>query len=441
MRVVQALGWYFPESIGGTEVYVAGLSRRLCAAGVDVAIAAPDPAAARERFYEHEGVPVYRYPVPRAPTRAEVQGLVTVRGAERFHEWLRGQRADVVHVHTFGTGLGLDELKAAKAAGARVFATSHSSRLGWVCQRGTMMRWGEALCDGVCRPAKCAACELSRRGLPRTLARLVGSIPPAASLRFRSLPGRLGTALAMTDLIARNQAAQREMLATVDRFVVLTRWALEAVAANGAPPGKLVLSRLGVGQTGFSAKPSPDRQPTRRPITVGYLGRLEAVKGVHDLVRAAASLPSEAPIRIEIRGPLVTDDERAYLRELRILAGTDRRIAFLPPVPHGEVPELLAGYDVLCCPAVCLEGGPTVAIEAHAVGTPVIGTRIGGLAELVDDGVSGRLVAPGDWQALADVLLEMAGDPAGTIDRWRPALSRPRTMDEVAAEYLTLYRS
>jgi glycosyltransferase involved in cell wall biosynthesis len=90
---------------------------------------------------------------------------------------------------------------------------------------------------------------------------------------------------------------------------------------------------------------------------------------------------------------------------------------------------------------VCLEGGPTVAIEAHAAGTPVIGTRIGGLAELVGDGVSGRLVAPDDWRALAAVLLEMAGDPAGTIDRWRAALPRPRTMDEVAAEYLTLYGS
>jgi glycosyltransferase involved in cell wall biosynthesis len=82
-----------------------------------------------------------------------------------------------------------------------------------------------------------------------------------------------------------------------------------------------------------------------------------------------------------------------------------------------------------------------VAIEAHAAGTPVIGTRIGGLAELVGDGVSGRLVAPGHWQALAGVLLEIAGDPAGTIDRWRARLPRPRTMDEVAAEHLTLYRS
>ena len=69
-------------------------------------------------------------------------------------------------------------------------------------------------------------------------------------------------------------------------------------------------------------------------------------------------------------------------------------MTFAPAVTAIEVPQILAGYDVLCCPAVCLEGGPTVAIEAHAVGTPVIGTRIGGLAELITDGVNGKLVRP-----------------------------------------------
>jgi glycosyltransferase involved in cell wall biosynthesis len=101
--------------------------------------------------------------------------------------------------------------------------------------------------------------------------------------------------------------------------------------------------------------------------------------------------------------------------------------------------DVLAGYDVLCCPSVCAEGGPTAAIEAHAVGTPVIGTRIGGLAELVTDGVNGRLVPPGDWRALASALADLARDPAGTVDRWRLALPRARTMDEIAADYEALY--
>ena len=93
MKIVHALGWYFPESLGGTEVYVAGLCRRLRAAGRDVRVAAPDPGAAGERAYEHDGIPVYRYPVPSRPTRDESQGMTPARGAERFHAWLNGATA------------------------------------------------------------------------------------------------------------------------------------------------------------------------------------------------------------------------------------------------------------------------------------------------------------------------------------------------------------
>jgi len=75
MKIVQALGWYFPESLGGTEVYVAGLCRRLRAAGREVRVAAPDAGAPGERGYEHDGIPVYRYPAPSRPTRDESQGL------------------------------------------------------------------------------------------------------------------------------------------------------------------------------------------------------------------------------------------------------------------------------------------------------------------------------------------------------------------------------
>ncbi len=85
MKIVQAVGWYYPDSLGGTEVYVAGLCRRLRESGQEVLVAAPDPGAAAERRYEHDGVPVYRYPIPSAPTREECQGETPVRGTERFH--------------------------------------------------------------------------------------------------------------------------------------------------------------------------------------------------------------------------------------------------------------------------------------------------------------------------------------------------------------------
>ena len=179
-----------PTSTGGTEVYVSELSKRLRAAGHEVLIAAPETLGQQERTYDEGGFPVYRYPIPPRVTRDESQGRVIVRGAELFHEWLRRTQPDVVHMHTYVTGLGLAELRVAKALGAKVIATTHSASLGFTCQRGTMMRWGSKLCDGLVRPAKCAACQLEHRGVAKPLALGAAMIPASIGAVGRGIPGR-----------------------------------------------------------------------------------------------------------------------------------------------------------------------------------------------------------------------------------------------------------
>jgi glycosyltransferase involved in cell wall biosynthesis len=439
VKIVQAVEWYYPEGSGGTEVYVSGLCRKIRDAGHDVCVAAPDPGQVQPRTYWHDGVEVFRYPIPSQPSRRECQGRITVRGAEHFHDWLKKQEPNIVHFHTFGTGLGLHEIKAARAARARVVVTTHSASLGFLCQRGTMMQWGEYLCDGICEPAKCSACELQHRGLSKRVARTLAVLPLAISGAANKLPGKVGTALSMGDLITFNQRQQADMLQLVDAFVVLTSWAFDRVMANGASQEKVRLNRLGVRELPSVRKSGPDRKPTRCPILVGYLGRFEAVKGVEDFARAIASLPLELPIRFEFRGPVNNTAERGIVDLLKGVVRDDARVAFAPSVAPEAAYEVLASYDVLCCPSVCVEGGPTVALEAHAVGTPVIGTRIGGLAEIISDGMNGRLVPPGDWRALARVLIEVVGSPHTTIDKWRTELPTPRTMDQVSSEYLQLY--
>src|SRR2546421_7092543 len=124
VKIVHAIGWYFPDSLGGTEVYVEGLSRRLREAGHNVSIAAPDKSCIEERRYEHDGVPVYRYCIPTSPTRAECQNELPARGVERFHSWLEEEQPDVVHFHSFVTGLGLSEIRAATSTGARIIMTN-----------------------------------------------------------------------------------------------------------------------------------------------------------------------------------------------------------------------------------------------------------------------------------------------------------------------------
>ena len=434
MRIVQAAGWYLPTSKGGTELYVSELAKRLRAAGHDVVIAAPEAGGQDERTYDEDGFEVYRYPIPSLVTREEAQGRVTVRGADRFHEWLRRKQADVVHMHTYVTGLGLAELRVAKGTGARVIATTHAASLGFTCQRGTMMRWGTTLCDGLARPSKCAACQLQHRGIARPLAMAAAMMPPSMGGLGRTIPGWFGTMIGMTDLIAFNQAAQREMLDLVDRFVVLSDWARSVLIANGAPPAKIALNRLGV-------RFPVDAEAARRsgsPVTVAYIGRFEPIKGATDFARAISMLPKSAPMRFEFHGPVQFRTELAVVDRLKAIVGPDAWVHFGGELDAAGVRSVLGRVDAICSPSRVVEGGPTIALEAQAFGVPVIGSDIPALSELVTDGVNGRLYPAGDARALASILMELAANP-DLVNDWRASLTPVRTMDDVTRDYLELY--
>jgi len=90
-------------------------------------------------------------------------------------------------------------------------------------------------------------------------------------------------------------------------------------------------------------------------------------------------------------------------------------------------------------PSLWFENGPTIALEAMAVGTPIIASRVGNLAEIVDDRVNGRLVEAGSVSELSAAILEAASDPRTTIDAWRSALGPVRSMDDIARDYMTMY--
>ncbi len=440
VKIVQALGWYHPDSIGGTEVYVAALARRLQAEGHDVLIAAPRAGLDQPRTYRHQDCDVFRYPVPAAPTRDEAQGEVTVRGAEHFHRWLADTRADIVHFHTFVTGLGLKEICAAKHANpdSRVVVTTHASSLGYLCQRGTLMWRGETLCDGVVDPVRCAECVLQHRGAPALAGAAVARVPAALSHAAASLPGPIGTAFGLPDLIVRNLDRQRAMFALIDAFVVLTDRAAEIVRANGGPAQKVVVNRLGVRDETIAVDRRPPRTPSA-PIRAGYVGRFEDVKGVLDLAEAMRRVPAGVPLQLDFRGPAQSPSDRAVKTKIATMLASDGRVRVGDGVEPDRVLDLLRSYDVVCCPSRCLEGGPTVGLEAMACGVPVIAASQGGVAEVVQDGSNARIVPPGDVDRLAAALVEVATNPAATLDLWAQRLPRPRTMRDVASDYLSLY--
>jgi glycosyltransferase involved in cell wall biosynthesis len=423
VNVLHATEWYFPDHVGGIEVYIAELARRQRAAGMRPIVVAPESGGEAVRAYEWEGTPVLRFPLAAA-------------GAG-FEECLRRVAPDVVHVHSLSTGIGIEQVASARRAAGRVIFTAHLPSLGFLCLRGTLHKWGTEVCDGHVDETVCAACTLQSRGVPRPLARAVTQVGRALGSASTLAPGRLRTALRMSHIVGENRERHERLLRDVDAFVALNRRALEIVRDNGAPLDKLVLNPLGVGFVA-QPKPSPDVRPTRSPVAVGFIGRIHPTKGLHVLVEALRALPRDAALTIDVFGPDEGQDAEDLVGLLRRTASEDTRLRLRGPLTRERVVAQLRELDVLCCPSTWWENGPTIALEAQACGTPVIGTALGAMPEFIRDGVNGRVLPPGQWEPLRDALDEIARDPQ-MVDEWRRALPVPRSMDDVARDYERLY--
>jgi glycosyltransferase involved in cell wall biosynthesis len=154
----------------------------------------------------------------------------------------------------------------------------------------------------------------------------------------------------------------------------------------------------------------PPWEPDGRPV-VGYVGRIEPRKGVLDLVEAAPSLEG---VRVVIVGDDPFSSDPGYLARV----DASRQVERYPWIDGAD--GLMGALDVLVLPSRAEPFG-TVLAEAMNAGTPVVATRVGGLPEVVDDGVTGRLVEPGDPAALAAAIKEVLArkDEMGAAARER----------------------
>jgi glycosyltransferase involved in cell wall biosynthesis len=177
----------------------------------------------------------------------------------------------------------------------------------------------------------------------------------------------------------------------------------------------------------------PDSEPPWAPgeaPVVGFVGRIEPRKGPLDLIRAAPGIRAVRPdVRIVIVGDDPYGSDPAYLQSVRSSDAVEH---------YGWVdnaPGVLRHLDVLVAPSQREPFG-TVLSEAMAVGTPVVATAVDGLPEVVEDGVTGRLVAPGDPGALAAAVIDVLDRRAEMSDAARLAARRFHTdafVERVAA--------
>ena len=439
MKVIHVPFCFYPDPVGGTEIYVEALARHLQNLGIEALVATPGE---KNQSYTHNELRVRRFTFSKhIHDLSELYGEGDPLAAAKFGNIVDEEKPDLVHLHAMTSAASLRLIRAVKSRQVPVVFTYHTPTVS--CQRGTLMRWGKEICDGKLDVQVCTRCTLHGLGLNRIAAYAVGSLSPAVGrwLRGRRLRGRAFTALRMTELVGLRHGAFRGMVAEVNHVVAVCNWVRDILVLNGVPAEKITLSRHGLCQD--VDPPSRDTPPATHgsdsALHIALVGRMHRTKGVHTIIQAIRAAP-QLKATLDVYGVTQGVADEGYQKTMRILAADDPRISFHPPVPHGQVVELLRKYDLLAVPSEWLETGPLVALEAFAAGIPVIGWNFGGVAELVTHGVNGFLVEPPLVSSWTEMLKKCCDDPE-RIRRLRKGIRPPRKMAEVAVEMAALYRN
>lgn len=210
----------------------------------------------------------------------------------------------------------------------------------------------------------------------------------------------------------------------------------DLVALGVAPASKFAIIRLGIELDQRVGGRNGARDETRRalglagdPFVVGWVGRMTAVKRTDLVVRAFRSLVDRG---VDARLLLVGDGpDRDDLERLAHDLGVVKRCLFLGY--QEDVARFYDAMDVLFLPSVN-EGTPVSVIEALAAKRPAVATRVGGVPDVVRDGVDGFLVDSDDPGALADRLAELAGDPSRRTEMGEAG--RARVLERYAVQRL-----
>jgi len=377
LRILHATDSFLPN-VGGLELAIAALLRGQVRRGRVVAVATgPHPdAPGREDI---DGGQIHRLPMAMArvpgayadPTHLFFPPIPDPRFARAFADLVRDFRPDVIHAHGW---ILYSVLGAAGRAGVPVVATSHDH--GQVCAAKVMLYHRRRVCSGP-GLTKCIACAYTHYGLKGIP--LAAGLHQLGSRRHRDVAQWIAISSALAARGSAPRPADRTQMEVIPSFVDDDLLALATDDRTAARPVFV---------------------PAAGPYLF-YAGVLGSFKGVDVLLDAHARLWAGG-----LKVPLVL----AGFPRPDFRAGDRAGVTVVTNVPHPEVVAGLRHAVVGVVPSLVPEGFGLVAVECLAAGTPCVVSALGGLLDVVADGVEGLRVPPGDAEALADAIRRLLQD-------------------------------
>ncbi len=321
---------------------------------------------------------------PVAKLKALPHFFYNLDAAEKFEAFLLAHRPDVVHCNNLHYHLSPAILKACKKLNIPTVMTMRDVRL--MCPAGTLMRGNTTYCkEELCVTGSATNC-----------------------VTHKCYGGSLVTSVLVTaEFYARRV---HKLYDSITTFLAPSQAIADLAVRSGISPDRVTVINNFIDDTFF------ETQPTYQPGDYFlFVGRLSEEKGVPTLIEAMKSLPTSAELHIVGTGPaseelktLVQNQGMSNIHFLGFQTGDALR---------NEYQHCLASV----VPSNWFENFSRTVIESVASGKPVIGSKIAGIQEVVEDDVNGYLFPPGDAEALAACMLKLYQDPRKAVEFGRQA--------------------
>ena len=359
MKIVLANKFYYRR--GGDCIYTMNLEKMLKEKGHDVAVYAM-------QYPENEKSEWTGYwPTNMTKLDAFIRPFGARQVIKGFTRLMDDFKPDVVHLNNIHTQLSPVIAKMAHERGIRVVWTLHDTKL--VCPCYTCTRDGKW----------CTECFTDKK----------------AVIRHRCMHGGLpGAIIGYREIMKWNREVLQEY---TDLFLPPSQFMMDTCVEGGYSPEKFRVLCNFIDVTKVKGLKGEEVKRLKGDYYV-YLGRVSEEKGVRTLCKAAAQLDKKL---IVIGGGPLCEELKRESEE------SGATIEFKGQMLWEEFMPILRGARFMVLPSEWSENNPLTVIESQSLGTPVLGARIGGIPELIDEGLSGMTFTSGDVEDLKDKIKKM----------------------------------
>jgi glycosyltransferase involved in cell wall biosynthesis len=438
MRILQVVHSFIPYTMAGTEIYSYKLSKELARRHEIFIFFRINDTKKHEYHLKHQRFESLETYTINNTFKSCASFHDTYRNNiidTKFGELLDRIKPDIVHIqHLLFLSHGIiDEIKKRKIP---VLYTLHDYWL--ICYRGQLIKRDLTICsrNSILECRDCLKYLLSIRKYSMYFYRIFKkSLPSFLFELIKKSYFNLANTRA-SNRIEEFQKSTKEILSKIDLFIAPSNFIKNKFIDRGFPEHKILYSPNGYDYRNFL---SPSKSESKI-LRFGYIGTLLPTKGLNILISAFREVKYKN-VELSIYGKLFPYSGFEYYPNLfKKMIKKDNRIKYKGEYDNKDICKILADIDILIVPSIWLENAPLVIQEAFMSKTPVIASRIGGIPELINDGINGLLFNPGNADDLQKKIEYIIDNP-DVIEKFRENMPEVKSIEDNAREMEGIYNS